>query len=117
MASKLSFTGIIKIVGVLGAFGVSLLFALWTWRYQPSLFNDGQAGMIFAFTSFLGWLIGSIIGSALAMYRAGTIKPQNPFRACLRVVLIGTLVVPIPGMLFMMVFFACIGVITGAARH
>ena len=111
MKKKFGFLLTIGGLGLSGAFGGSLLFLVWTWLFEPEMFGDGQYGMAFMLTTPLGWFAGSVIGLVWVLANKNTVRPQRPFLMGIVLVIGGTIVIPIPGTVFMAMFCAFIGLI------
>lgn len=63
------------------------------------------------FTCPVGWLLGSVVGSGIALMSNDVVKPQHPFLISILIVVGGTSAIPIPGMILIMVFVSIIGLI------
>jgi hypothetical protein len=116
LLQRLGFIGTIALSGLLGAFGVSFLFVLWTHLFEPGLFNDGQYMMVFLVFFPLGWLVGSGVGTAMAWASKTVAKPLNSLVINAYLVVGGAMMVGVPGMIFMMLFFTFVGLISSLGR-
>ncbi|MER3496047.1 MAG: hypothetical protein C4320_04115 [Armatimonadota bacterium] len=103
--------------GLVGAFAVSLLFMTWSGLFHPRMLGDGQYSMVFLFTSPSGWLMCSIIGTVLAVASQATRKPNHPDLTSTGIVIGGTILIPTPGMIFMIAFCSLIGSILEIFRR
>lgn len=109
MKKKQDFYLTISGFGLLGTFGANFIFLLWTWLFQPRMLGDGQYGMVFLFTSPLGWLAGSLLGLVRAFRNKNTARPRYSVLAGIGLVTGGVVATPLPGTLFMVVFCSLIG--------
>ena len=110
MEPRKQFPGILISSGVLGGFGASFLFVLWTALFEPVLFGDGQYAFAFLVTFPFGWLVGSLagLGAALTNKRVENLPKA---RVVALYVIGGVLLTPFPGMVAMTILLGVVGLL------
>lgn len=103
--------------GLVGGFGLSLLFVLMTCIFWRPAFGDGQYGMIFMFILPIGWIPGSLVATAMALANDAVTKPGHPYLVAAAVVLGGTIVIPLAGTAVILLLFASVGGIMELAKR
>lgn len=98
------FISTIIAAGVVGALAVTVLCILWTWRFDPGAFQYGAYGLLCLHTFPCGWLIGTVLGSMVGMLNMNIPKPDYPFATSIGLIVGGTVVAPLVGIIVTMMF-------------
>lgn len=117
MMEQLGYGHRIIMGGLIGGFGLSLLFVLMTCIFWRPAFGDGQYGMIFMFILPIGWIPGALVATAMALANDTVTKPGHPYLVAAAVVLCGTIVIPLAGTALILLLFAAVGGIMELAKR